>query len=506
MKYTNPVISGFNPDPSICKAGEDYYLVTSTFEYFPGIPIYHSIDLVNWEHIGNAVTRKSQLPFEKTKPSGGIWAPTIRYGNEKFYITATFSEGGNFIISAEDPCGEWSDAVWTEMDGIDPSMLFDDGKMYYCANDCGSRGKLHETEGISVAEMDPDSGKIIGEIKRVWNGTGGGWIEAPHIYHISDWYYIIAAEGGTGVRHTEVEARSRSIWGPYESCPHNPILTNRNDTDKQAACCGHADLIQEADGKWWMVHLATRPYTSGKSPLGRETFLIPVAWQDGWFFAKGKKARIENDAPTKVIQSRTKVREFDFAEKEWELEWLFIRGIDERNIVRGEGKLILCPSGVKLSDTYGTPSFAAVRQYDFNCAAEAEMEYKPQNNGDEAGMAIYLTPQNIYRICKKREDGKNYIIVLKQADDFKQEIYRAEVSEGRLQFRIEADKQKYSFSYSVNGVDFISAGEASAKFLTTEVADRCFTGTVIGVYAEADSETTAEAVIYNFKIALNQEI
>ncbi|MBR0469787.1 MAG: glycoside hydrolase family 43 protein, partial [Clostridia bacterium] len=297
MKYTNPVISGFNPDPSICKAGEDYYLVTSTFEYFPGIPIYHSIDLVNWEHIGNAVTRKSQLPFEKTKPSGGIWAPTIRYGNEKFYITATFSEGGNFIISAEDPCGEWSDAVWTEMDGIDPSMLFDDGKMYYCANDCGSRGKLHETEGISVAEMDPDSGKIIGEIKRVWNGTGGGWIEAPHIYHIGDWYYIIAAEGGTGVRHTEVEARSRSIWGPYESCPHNPILTNRNDTDKQAACCGHADLIQEADGKWWMVHLATRPYTSGKSPLGRETFLIPVAWQDGWFFAKGKKARIENDAP-----------------------------------------------------------------------------------------------------------------------------------------------------------------------------------------------------------------
>ena len=496
MTFKNPVISGFNPDPSICRVGDDYYLVTSTFEYFPGIPIYHSKDLVNWKHIANAITRQSQLPLETAKSSAGIWAPTIRYSGGRFYITATFSEKGNFIISAEDPRGEWSDPVWTEMDGIDPSMMFDGGKMYYCANDCGSRSGLYKTEGISVAEMDPQTGKIIGEIKRVWEGTGGGWIEAPHIYHIGEWYYILAAEGGTNMCHMETAAKSRSIWGPYENCPYNPILTNRNDTTKQASCCGHADLIEGDDSSWWLVHLAARPYVSGKTPLGRETFLTPVEWKDGWPMAVNEKAGIENEI--NAVQQKTGAREFYFQTSEWEPEWMSVRGRREENILRGDGKLILRPSLDKLNDMNGLPAFAAIRQPDFECTIETELDFDPHENGDEAGAAAYLTPCNNYRICKKRENGINYIVVMKRADDFAQEAYRAEVPDGRIKFKIISHKGKYEFMYSVNNGEFISAAAASAKFLTTDVAERCFTGTVIGVYAESDNDTSAEAVVYSY--------
>lgn len=499
MKYRNPIISGFHPDPSICRAGEDYYLATSSFEYFPGIPIYHSRDLVNWTHVSNAITRQDQLPFEAAKASEGIWAPTIRYDNGVFYITATFSGKGNFIIYTSDPSGEWSDPVWTEMDGIDPSMLFDNGKMYYCANDCGSRWKLYKTEGISVAEMDPVTGKVLGEIKRVWEGTGGGWLEAPHIYHIGKWYYILAAEGGTGTRHMEVAARSQSIWGPYENCPENPVLTNRNDTTKQADCCGHADLIEDSAGSWWFVHLGTRPYAQGKTPLGRETFLTPVEWRDHWLLAAKKKACIENECALNAEQSRIATREFLFQSHIWEPEWISVRGRQEKYVRRGNGHLVLSPSGTKLSDPEGIPSFVAVRQPDFECTTEIELDFTPEKDGDEAGLAVYLTPRNYYCLCKRRENGESYIVVHKHADDFWQEIYRKEAAEGRLRFRIDANKATYEFFYSICDDTYVDAGTALAKFVTTEVADRCFTGTVIGVYAQAGRETDAKAFIYSYK-------
>lgn len=500
MTYHNPIIRGFNPDPSICRVEQDYYLVTSTFEYFPGIPIYHSTDLINWEHISNAVTRPTQLPLSEAEASGGIWAPTIRFHDGIFYITATFSGKGNFIIFSPDPRGEWSDAVWTDMDGIDPSILFDNGKMYYCANDCGSRSTLYQTEGISLAEMDPRTGKVVGEIKRIWEGTGEGWLEAPHIYHIGDWYYILAAEGGTGIKHITVSARSHNIWGPYEACPHNPILTNRNDITKQAACAGHGDLVETADGRWYMVHLATRSYVSGKTPLGRETFLTPVKWDNEWFTAKNKMARIENNEITGVAQQRVSDFNCSFDTGIWEPQWLFIRGRNEQSIRLENGQMCLYPSSAKLTDTSGIPSMAAIRQGDFVCETEIALDFVPCENGDEAGAAVYLTPRNLYRIAKKRENGTNYIIAEKRADDFIQEIYRSKADEGRIRFKIKADHKKYEFFYSVNDQEFIYAGAASAKFITTDIAERCFTGTVIGVYAQSEKATEAKAIVYNFSL------
>ncbi|HEY3390378.1 MAG TPA: glycoside hydrolase family 43 protein, partial [Prolixibacteraceae bacterium] len=222
--YRNPVIPGFHPDPSVCRVGDDYYLVTSTFEYFPGVPVFHSKDLVNWEQIGHCLTRDSQLPLQKCGASGGIYAPTIRYHDGLFYMVVTnVSGGGNFFVTAKDPAGEWSEPLWINQGGIDPTIFWDeDGKAYFM-----STGHHFDTgkqrEGIAISEIDLKTGKRITEPIPVWLGTGGRYPEAPHIYKKDGYYYLLIAEGGTEYGHKVTISRSRNIYGPYESAPGNPI-------------------------------------------------------------------------------------------------------------------------------------------------------------------------------------------------------------------------------------------------------------------------------------------
>jgi alpha-N-arabinofuranosidase len=224
-EYRNPVIPGFYPDPSVCRVGGDYYLVTSSCEYFPGIPIFHSRDLVHWRQIGHCLTRLSQLPLEGAECSGGIWAPTIRWHEGTFYVASTnMRAGGNFYVTATDPAGEWSDLIPVRMDGIDPSLTFDEGRAYFCTNQSAADG----TPGISQAEIDIATGELLSPVRFLWAGTGGRAPEAPHLYRIGDWYYLMIAEGGTQFTHMVTVARSKSLWGPFEGCPRNPVLTNVN--------------------------------------------------------------------------------------------------------------------------------------------------------------------------------------------------------------------------------------------------------------------------------------
>ena len=498
MKYTNPIIRGFNPDPSVCRVGGDYYLVTSTFEYFPGIPIYHSRDLVNWKLIGHCIDRASQLPMDEAYPSGGIWAPTIRFDNGTFYVTATFSGKGNFIIHTDNPRGEWSDPVWSEIDGIDPSMFFEDGKMYYCANDCGKRQKQYGGEGVSVAQLDAKTGKVIGEVKRIWTGTGGGFLEAPHIYRIGDWYYLITAEGGTGLNHMVTAARSREIMGDYEPCPHNPILTNRNDTSKQIACAGHADLIDDENGNWWFVHLGTRPANNMLSHLGRETFLTPVILENEWFLADGKMAVINADAPIFTEQKIKSEWTADFSGNEYDQHLIFLKNPAFKNYRQENSSLTLVPTTVKITDKNLSPTFAAVRQADFDCEIDVEFEFNSQSISDEAGIAIYLTPDFMYRICKRREADGDYITVIKTADDFTETAYNEKIKNGIIRIKIKASREHYEFYYSVGNRNLRSVAKASTRFLSCELAGRCFTGVVIGIYAQSDVSTDAAAKFYRF--------
>lgn len=506
MRYINPILKGFNPDPSICRVGEDYYLVTSTFEYFPGIPVYHSRDLVNWNMIGHCIERAEQLPLEDVKSSGGIWAPVIRFYEGKFYVTASFDGIGNFIVSSDDPSKGWSNPVWTDFSGIDPSMFFENGKMYYCANDIGERLQSFGSEGVSLAETDMRTGKVIGEIKRIWTGGGGGWIEAPHIYHIGEYYYIIAAEGGTGSGHHEIAGRSKSIWGPYENCPENPILTNRNDTSRNVSCSGHGDIVDDVNGNWWMVHLGTRNI-DGMSHLGRETFLMPLIWKNNWFsVGENKKSYLEADAPLWNNQEPITELHEDFSDGKIGKEWFFRRIPNMENYTTENGMLILKPTTVKLSDSCYSPTFMAVRPLDLKFCAETKFEFNTNQDGDCAGLTIYLNENFYYRICKKREGGLDYIIFERRNDDVNIVVYRKEVKSDVLKMKITTDEKKYHFYYSV-GKEYIEAGCGSVKYLSTNIAGKCFTGDVIALFTECEAETSASMRIYDFtQTALEKEI
>ncbi|MET9386888.1 glycoside hydrolase family 43 protein [Streptomyces sp. NPDC002928] len=272
--YDNPVIPGFHPDPSICRVGEDYYLVCSSFEYVPGVPLFHSRDLVHWQQIGNVLDRPGQLELPEDLPaSAGIYAPTLRYHDGRFHmITTNVAGGGTFLVHSERPEGPWSDPVWIDLPGIDPDLAWDDDGSCWCA-----------VSGVRLARIDPTTGKVLEGPVPVWSGTGMQHPEAPHLYRIGEWWYLMLAEGGTAHGHSVSVARARSPRGPFEPAPGNPVLSHRS-TDLPVQCTGHADLVQAADGTWWMVLLGTRPrgYFPQFHVLGRETFLTPVEWVDGW--------------------------------------------------------------------------------------------------------------------------------------------------------------------------------------------------------------------------------
>lgn len=494
MKYQNPIIKGFNPDPSICRVGNDYYLVTSTFEYFPGIPVYHSTDLVNWVQIGNCIERPEQLPFEIAQHDKGIWAPTIRYNNGKLYVTAKFMGFGNFIVSSDNPACGWSDPVKVDIEGIDPSILFDNEKVYYCTN---ARGES-DMESISAAEINPDTGEILSDIKQIWHGDCNNkpqYLEAPHIYHINGWYYLIGAEGGTGQNHMITCARSQSIWGPYENCPCNPILTNKND--KEVACSGHGDFTDDKNGNWWCVHLATRPDDEWYSHMGRETFLLPVTWKDEWPVIADGKSHIEYDTPLLWSQQNIeKTWAADFSKIE--SKWLFLKKPVKENYIIQDGSLILKPSNVKISDENGSPAMMLIRQPDIECTVSAKIDFTAFADGDEGGMTVYISNNGYYTFSKIRRNSKDYIAVMK--DNSSIEIAKIEIESGPLTLRIEASKKVYDFYYTVNGGGYIHVGRVPV--LTRLDAGKCFTGTLIGLFAQCENSTNAEMKILSFKSEL----
>ncbi|HXS18123.1 MAG TPA: glycoside hydrolase family 43 protein, partial [Polyangiaceae bacterium] len=274
------MLPGTHPDPSVCRVGEDYYLVTSSFEYFPGIPVYHSKDLVHWQLLSHVLTRPSQLDLSGTKSSEGIFAPTIRYHGGTFYvITTNIGGGGSFLVTADDPRGPWSEPIWIRESGftMDPSLFFEpDGRAYYTRHDGGRRGSIVQ------AEIDVKTGRLLSDPQRIWAGTGGIWPEGPHLYQHERSYYLLISEGGTSFEHSVTVARADSPWGTFEAAPTNPLLTHRALPDHPVQATGHADLVDTPDGQWFAVLLGIRPSSGRHHHLGRETFLAPVSWEQGW--------------------------------------------------------------------------------------------------------------------------------------------------------------------------------------------------------------------------------
>ena len=391
-KFSNPILPGFYPDPSICRVGSDYYLVKSSFEYFPGIPIFHSRDLIHWEQLGHCLTRPSQLNLDGVECSGGIWAPTIRHNGGRFYVTATnATTGKNIIVSSESPEGPWSDPVTVDIGGIDPSLAFLDGRVYYTTNRSAPDG----THGFSQVEIDPDSGELLSPVRFIWTGTGGRAPEAPHLYKIGKWYYLMVAEGGAQFGHMETIARSNSPWGPFEACPHNPILSNRDTRGREVHCTGHGDIVQAEDGNWWMVHLGIRISRKYMSHIGRETFLCRVEWDDdGWPVVNGGECAdivSEGDLPA-PYPVKPEPELDDFCGGKLGHHWNSLRGSAERlySLKERAGQLALFGNEYDLCDI-ATPAFLGRRQKYFDCTIETLMGFSPLCDGEEAGVALLLS-------------------------------------------------------------------------------------------------------------------
>ncbi|MCB7136153.1 glycoside hydrolase family 43 protein [Cellulosimicrobium marinum] len=294
----NPVLPGCYPDPSICRAGDDFYLVTSTFEYLPGLPVLHSRDLVRWEQVGHVVERPGQLDYAGVRASGGLYAPTLRHHDGVFWLVCTLvgtpdgAPEGNFVMTATDPAGPWSDPVWlrdedgTPVAGIDPSLFFDDdGRVWLHGTRLAAEPEWEQQTEVWVRELDPVRRCVVGEEHVVWTGAvrGAVWAEGPHLYRVDGTYYLLAAEGGTDFHHAVSVARAPSVTGPYEGSKANPVLTHRHlGRGADVVGVGHADLVEAVDGSWWAVLLGMRTEGGYHYPLGRETFLAPVAWEDGW--------------------------------------------------------------------------------------------------------------------------------------------------------------------------------------------------------------------------------
>lgn len=516
-QFYNPILPGYYPDPSICKKGDDYYLVNSTFAYFPGVPIFHSKDLVNWKQIGHVLDRPSQLDITELGTSRGIFAPAISYNphNNTFYMITTCVDcGGNFIVTAKDPAGQWSDPIWLpEVGGIDPSLFFDDDGKAYIVNNDGPEGEpLYEGHrAIWFQEFNVDSNKIVGKKKVVVNGGHDLsekpiWIEGPHIYKINDYYYIMAAEGGTGINHSEVIFRSKNVTGPYKTYQNNPILTQRNlsaDRPNPVTNTGHADLIQFNDSSWYAVFLACRPYNDKNYfNIGRETFLLPVKWENDWPVILQKdslvslisemplKTEVKNDAANMKQGNFTYVD--NFGEDKLALDWIFLRTPKEKWYeVEKSGGVSINLRDVNLRELKN-PSAIFRRQQHHELEVETALNFQPNDSSDLAGLTFYQNKDYHFVLGIAIRNGKKSVVLqkaVKQENGSNKEIIAEKVLDGsfdgRIELKVRCEKNQFSFFYKTEDNWVLLEAKVDAGYLSTEVAQG-FVGTTIGLYASSN--------------------
>jgi beta-xylosidase len=496
MATINPIIPGFAPDPSVVLVDGTYFLVNSTFHLFPGLPIYTSNDLIHWHQIGNAINRPGQLPLSKSSTlihpldegdhlyaTGGLYAPTIRNHNNTFYIVCTNvvnvskSEGGkesetqNFIISTTDIyANAWSDPISFSFNGIDPSLFFDhDGKAYLV----GSRSPGPKTK-IVCFEIDVETGKKLSEEKELWHGTGGIYPEGPHIYLYNSYYYLMIAEGGTHEGHTVTMARSKSLWGPYEASPKNPILSAAG-TDEYVQCTGHCEAFDGKDGEWWGVCLGIRMRALGLYGLGRETFLVKGKWsEDGWLSFERAKL---------ILEGVEQVREQERLTAAPEVALLYIRDPETTRYNIADGTFTLTASPHDLTSPEASPTFIGKRQRRLQGSSSVTLTSRSSDSNLSAGLAVYKDEHRFLRILFSH-NSINVQIVNKAKEIDRTETRSLEGEEYKtIGFVIHYTEMEYRLCYRVGD----GAEKELCKVDTMELTDKDFVGPIAGVYAVDDS-------------------
>lgn len=505
MTVNNPVLSGFYPDPSICAVGNDFYLVNSTFAYFPGIPVFHSRDLAHWRQIGNVLERPSQVCLEGCRHSQGIYAPTIRYHEGTFYvITTNVSGGGSFIVTAKDPAGPWSEPYFLggEAPGIDPSLFFDsDGVCYYVGTRPNPDGVRYNGDWeIWAQELDLTAMKLTGESHMLWKGAMNGaiWPEGPHLYRKDGYYYLLIAEGGTSVHHSVMAARSRSVFGPYEGNPANPILTHRHlGRDYPVINVGHGDLAADAEGRWYMVMLASRP-CEGHTCMGRETFLAKVVWEDDWPVVNPGVGRLEEcvelpDRP--VSEPEGSAERSCFLQEKLPPEFMMLRNPPREPFYRLEsGKLYLRLRAESLREE-ANPSYLCVRQRQQDYEAVTVMDFEPQTDRECAGLAVVQSNFYHVRLEKCMRDGRRQVRVVLCGGGQEETAGSRDVPGGSVLLRIVNRGLRASFYCEAAGEVQAVAENVDMRLLSTETAGG-FTGCTVGMYASSNGAESGNAAVF----------
>jgi len=505
----NPILPGFYPDPSACAVGNDYYIVNSSFAYFPGLPIMHSTDLAHWEQIGNVLDRESQLPLKDAEISRGLFAPTIRYYDGIFYVICTnVSFGGNFIVTATDPKGPWSEPHYIEgADGIDPSLFFDeDGKCYYIGTHPNPEGPKYNGDWyIYIQELDIKEFKLVGEHKNVWNGAMRNveWPEGPHLYKIGEYYYILHAEGGTGPDHAVSVARSKDVFGPYVGNFKNPILTHRHlGVRYPIRYVGHGDLIQTPEGAWYMVMLAVRQL-EGYTTMGRETFLARVIFEEDWPVVNPGVGRLTDRMEINLPEMtyETPVSSRPEADKLYDFttmdclgpEMIFLRNPKPDMYHFDEGLKLKCQKD-KITG-FGAPSYVGVRQTCHFFETAASISTDGLLDGYSAGIVLFQSQGYNLRI----EYGGCHADAIITKDGVEEKIGSVMIPADLVTLVISVVGLKAVLGVMVGKQMFIIAKDVDISMLSTEVAGG-FVGCTMGVFAHCreDNEEEKFAKIRSF--------
>ncbi|MFN3352041.1 MAG: glycoside hydrolase family 43 protein [Brevundimonas sp.] len=511
-QYRNPILQGFYPDPSITRAGDDYYLVTSTFAYFPGIPVFHSRDLVNWTQIGNAIDRPDQLDFGTLGLSRGVFAPAIEHHDGTFWILNTCVDcGDNFLITASDPAGPWSDPVWLPdlAGGIDPSLFFDSDGSAWILNNGPPEGepRYDGHRAIWIQRFDPVAKRTFGPRTVLVDGgvepeTNPIWIEGPHLIRRGEWVYLICAEGGTAEGHSQVVLRARSPEGPFEPWEGNPILTQRDlprDRTHPITSAGHADFVQLPDGSWWATFLAVRPYEGDFYNTGRETFLMPVDWSGEWPvitrpgeaipYAAARPNLADAGPGPEPTSGAFEIEEtFDTPLGP---QWMMMRNPRETWSRVEEGRLVLDARPAGLGDN-GNPSFLARRQQHQNAAAETTLSAPPTRIGDRFGFAALQSDDYWHAISVVRTASGPRVELRSRtgADQPADGVLVADEaleSEGPVRFRFTAAGDRYTAAWAPAEGDWrMLSNDIDGRTLSTRTAGG-FVGAVFGPFAQSDA-------------------
>ncbi|WP_234736359.1 glycoside hydrolase family 43 protein [Tellurirhabdus bombi] len=532
-QYQNPILAGFYPDPSICRVGNNYYLVNSTFAYYPALPIFQSTDLVNWKQISNVQSRLDQFNFDGLGVSRGIFAPTIRYHKGTFYVTCTLVDGkGNFIVTSRNPAGPWSDPIWLpQVNGIDPSLFFDDnGKAYLIYNSIPPDNKPlydgHRT--IRMYAFDVQQLAVTGEETILVNGGTDiskkpSWIEGPHIFKKDGFYYLIAAQGGTGYDHSQVAFRSRQVTGPYVPYEHNPILTQRKlDQNRNwpITSTGHADLVQLPNGDWWAVFLGCRPYKPFDQDYyntGRETFLAPIRWKDGWPIINPDHEVVQYRYPAPKLAAALKpakptngnfqIRDnFDKPKLDW--DWLFLRNprTSWYSLAEKAGHLTVEVRPEDCSQKIN-PSFIGRRQQHLFGSASTSFQFSPTSANEKVGMLIFQNEEHFYFLCKSIEAGQPVVQLYRSANGMPpnqmellatQNLPKESAAPSPLFLKIEAKGDTYSFFYALQPTSWtLLKDKVEAKFLSTKEAGG-FVGCLYALYATSLGKTSTNKAHFDW--------